>query len=384
MPSVRVAVVDPGPSPTVGELLRLCVDAARDAGVLLLPELPTEPGGQVEELAGAAERSAELREKLVRALHGSGAVVATSLVEFGTAGAGLVAVIVSEGGVEARGFAEGAPPGHDWAEPAEDGAPAVVDLPWGRLAAVAGDAGHEDDLGIDVVDHVAPDVVLLPRPGTRERLPRAQVVVARRGDTRGHEVVEVQLPDDAPSPGDAEDAAGHGRATVLRVVRGDITTLEVEAIVNAANRQLAGGGGVDGAIHAAGGPSILTEGRAHVEAHGPLPTGDAVATTAGDLPARRVVHTVGPVWAEHEPGEADALLASCYRRSLDVAAAEGLRTIAFPNVSTGVFGFPKWRAAGIAADAVRAWVGDHPGAMDEVVFCCFDDENERLLRAVLG
>lgn len=169
-----------------------------------------------------------------------------------------------------------------------------------------------------------------------------------------------------------------GRATPLptdlAVVRGDITAVEVDVVVNAANAELAGGGGVDGAIHRAGGPSIMAACR---EIGGCQP-GDAVATTAGDLPARWVVHTVGPIWTGDDPAGHSATLGSAYRRSLEVAAALGARTVAFPNISTGVYGFPKPLAADIAVDTVREAV--EGSDFTRVLFVCFDDENERLYR----
>ncbi|MDE2867996.1 MAG: O-acetyl-ADP-ribose deacetylase [Chloroflexota bacterium] len=137
--------------------------------------------------------------------------------------------------------------------------------------------------------------------------------------------------------------------TRLTLVQGDITLQQVDAIVNAANAALRGGGGVDGAIHRAGGPDIMAECR-HI---GGCPTGDAVRTTAGRLPANHVVHTVGPVWSGGNAGERD-LLASAYRRSLEVAADHGARTVAFPSISTGVYGYPKELAAETALDAVTA------------------------------
>ena len=157
----------------------------------------------------------------------------------------------------------------------------------------------------------------------------------------------------------------------LVAVQGDITAIAVDAIVNAANSRLAGGGGVDGAIHAAGGPSILEERRRIVAEHGPLPTGRAVATGAGMLPARLVIHTVGPIWGQVGEGEAVELLRSCYRASLDLAVANDCRTISFPAISTGVYGFPKDLAARTAVAAVREWVARSPGAMDRVMFVCF-------------
>lgn len=165
---------------------------------------------------------------------------------------------------------------------------------------------------------------------------------------------------------------------------GDITTFPRDAIVNAANSSLMGGGGVDGAIHRAGGPAILTECRKIRERQGPLPTGRAVATTAGDLPTRYVIHTVGPIWADHAPEAADRLLADCYTSSLDLGAQLGCRTIAFPNISTGVYGYPKSRAAEVAVGAVRAWIADRPTDYDAVTFVCFDRENADLYGALLS
>jgi len=135
--------------------------------------------------------------------------------------------------------------------------------------------------------------------------------------------------------------------TTLRLVQGDITVQEVDAVVNAANSSLMGGGGVDGAIHRAGGPDILAECKQIVARQGRLPTGEAVLTTAGRMPARHVVHTVGPVWHGGSRNE-DALLANAYRNSLTLAAGSGCRTIAFPSISTGIYSFPIQRAARIA------------------------------------
>ncbi len=139
-------------------------------------------------------------------------------------------------------------------------------------------------------------------------------------------------------------------SAVLRLVQGDITTVSADAIVNAANSTLLGGGGVDGAIHRVGGPAILAACR---EIHGGCPTGEAVATTAGELDARFVIHTVGPVWHGGDRDE-DRLLERCYRESMRIADENDLRTIAFPSLSTGAFGFPTERAAPIALRAVAS------------------------------
>lgn len=152
---------------------------------------------------------------------------------------------------------------------------------------------------------------------------------------------------------------------VLRAVHADITTLAVDAVVNAANSSLFGGGGVDGAIHRAAGPELLEACRGL----GGCATGDAKATPGFRLPARFVVHTVGPVWNGGSSGEAE-LLTSCYRRSIAVAAGCGARSIAFPSISTGVYGYPFEAAAGIAVAAVRTTLERFP-SVEEVVFCCF-------------
>ena len=154
---------------------------------------------------------------------------------------------------------------------------------------------------------------------------------------------------------------------VIHIVSGDITMLDVDAIVNAANTSLGGGGGVDGAIHRAAGPDLLTE----CEAIGGCPTGQARITRGYRLPARHVIHTVGPVWRGGASGE-DDLLAACYRNSFALAAGHGLRTIAFPAISTGVYRFPLERAARIAIRETRQVLHAHPDAFARVVFVCFD------------
>ena len=172
--------------------------------------------------------------------------------------------------------------------------------------------------------------------------------------------------------------------TRLEAILADITKVDVDVIVNAANSSLAGGGGVDGAIHRAGGPEILDECRAIVAAEGWLATGDAVLTTAGRLPAQHVIHTVGPIWGTVTEDESVALLASAYENSLQLASDTGARTIAFPNISTGVYRFPRQLAAETAVATVRNWVTDHPGAFEKVVFVCFDNENLTLYRHLLA
>ncbi|MCC6237517.1 MAG: O-acetyl-ADP-ribose deacetylase [Dehalococcoidia bacterium] len=150
-------------------------------------------------------------------------------------------------------------------------------------------------------------------------------------------------------------------------LQADITRLDVDAIVNAANSSLLGGGGVDGAIHRAAGPELLEECRRL----GGCPTGEARATGGHRLPARWVIHTVGPVWHAHQPPEADRLLAACYANSLTLASELGAQTVAFPAISTGIFGFPAPRATGIAVEAVRRHL-ERADVPRQVTFACFD------------
>lgn len=164
----------------------------------------------------------------------------------------------------------------------------------------------------------------------------------------------------------------------LDVIVADITTLSVDAIVNAANETLLGGGGVDGAIHRAAGPELLAQCRLL----GGCATGYAKITLGYRLPARHVIHAVGPIWHGGGRGE-DAALASCYRRSLQLCEANGLTTAAFPAISTGVYGFPAQRAAGIAVRTVIETLPDRPG-IRAVTFCCFSEPSASLHRHELA
>lgn len=165
-------------------------------------------------------------------------------------------------------------------------------------------------------------------------------------------------------------------STKLSLIRGDLTKLDVDAIVNAANSSLLGGGGVDGAIHRAGGPEIAAECHKIRERQGGCPTGEAVITGSGNLPARYVIHTVGPVWQGGNKGESE-LLASCYRNSLRIALDNGICSIAFPNISTGIYGYPKEEACHIALATVADFLNAH-AQLSEVIFVCFDSENFEL------
>jgi O-acetyl-ADP-ribose deacetylase (regulator of RNase III) len=157
----------------------------------------------------------------------------------------------------------------------------------------------------------------------------------------------------------------------LTIVQGDITLQTTDAIVNAANSSLMGGGGVDGAIHRAGGPAILEDCRKIVAKQGRLPTGEAVITTGGNLKARHVIHTVGPVWHGGDRNEPQ-LLASAYRESLKLAAEHGLRSVSFPSISTGVYSYPVDRAAEVALKTVVSFLKEAATSIKEVVFVLFD------------
>ena len=167
----------------------------------------------------------------------------------------------------------------------------------------------------------------------------------------------------------------------IKAIKGDITKISVDAIVNAANSSLMGGGGVDGAIHRAGGPEILEDCKRIVAQRGVCRTGEAVITTAGRLPARYVIHTVGPIWNGGKKNEAQEL-ANCYTNSLRLAVENNCRSVAFPNISTGVYRLPKPEAARIAVAAVYSFAKDNT-SIDQVLFVCFDDENYELVTAAI-
>lgn len=167
----------------------------------------------------------------------------------------------------------------------------------------------------------------------------------------------------------------------IEVIKADITTIEVDAIVNAANSSLLGGGGVDGAIHRKGGKAILDECIKIRERQGGCSTGEAVITTAGNLPAQHVIHTVGPIWNGGKKNE-DQLLQNCYVNSLSLAIDNNCKTVAFPNISTGVYHFPKDRAAKIAVETVQHFKQQE--LLDKVIFVCFDDENYELYKNILS
>ena len=164
---------------------------------------------------------------------------------------------------------------------------------------------------------------------------------------------------------------------MITAIKGDITRVtDVQAIVNAANESLLGGGGVDGAIHRAAGPQLLEE---CITLHG-CPTGEAKITKGYHLPCDYVIHTPGPIWMGGCHGEPD-LLASCYRNSLKVAVENGIRTIAFPSISTGVYGYPVAKAAKVAIGTARHFLVEHPGTLDKIVWVLFDDRTYAVYQA---
>jgi len=168
---------------------------------------------------------------------------------------------------------------------------------------------------------------------------------------------------------------------MLEVILGDITKVKADAIVNAANSSLLGGGGVDGAIHRAGGKAILEACMQIRNEQGGCATGEAVITTGGYLPAQYVIHTVGPVWQGGNKNE-EQLLTNAYTNSLKLATAYDIETIAFPNISTGIYGFPKDKAATIAIRSVKAFLATNP-QIKKVIFVCFDQENYNLYQSAL-
>lgn len=171
----------------------------------------------------------------------------------------------------------------------------------------------------------------------------------------------------------------------MRVVRGDITTIAVDAIVNAADPALLGGHGVDGAIHRAAGPRLLAECKQLMAQRGPAAAGEALITSAGDLPAQYVIHVVAPVWAEWKQwdGQADRQLGDCYRNALALGQRHGVHSISFPNIGTGHFGFPKERAAKLAILATQHAL-ENATSINEVLFVCFDSENADIYEQLLG
>lgn len=167
---------------------------------------------------------------------------------------------------------------------------------------------------------------------------------------------------------------------ILDIIKGDITEIRVDAIVNAANTSLLGGGGVDGAIHRKGGKAILEDCVQIRNKQGGCKVGEAVITTAGNLPSKYVIHTVGPVW-NGDKEEKSKLLVDCYQNSLKLAVENGIKSIAFPNISTGIYHFPKDKAAEVALKAVKDFEGI--SELEKILFVCFDDENYQIYKAIL-
>ncbi|MFP3983604.1 MAG: O-acetyl-ADP-ribose deacetylase [Desulfurivibrionaceae bacterium] len=164
----------------------------------------------------------------------------------------------------------------------------------------------------------------------------------------------------------------------IEITTGDITELEVDAIVNAANTSLLGGGGVDGAIHRKAGPELLAE----CKKIGGCPTGEARITSAHNLPCNYVIHTVGPVWRGGDSGE-EELLASCYRHCFRLASQKGIKSLAFPAISTGAYGFPKDKAAAIAVAEAKRALTDYPG-LEKIFFSCFDTKTRDIYKRILS
>jgi len=168
----------------------------------------------------------------------------------------------------------------------------------------------------------------------------------------------------------------------IEVLQGDITKIEVDGMVNAANSRLAGGGGVDGAIHRAGGPGIMTDLDRIRDRQGGCKTGEAVITSAVQLPAQKVIHAVGPVWSGGTAGENEKL-AGAYRSSLALAAENNLKTVSFPNINTDIYGYPKEKAADVAISAVLE-TGEAGSTVEKVIFVCFDAESYNIYMKKLG
>jgi O-acetyl-ADP-ribose deacetylase (regulator of RNase III) len=167
----------------------------------------------------------------------------------------------------------------------------------------------------------------------------------------------------------------------IELQKGDITKIKADAIVNAANASLMGGGGVDGAIHRAGGKSILEACMEIIQKQGECKTGEAVITTAGNLPATFVIHTVGPIWQLNNSQQAEKL-SNCYKNSLKLAVENNCKTISFPNISTGVYNYPKKEAAEVAIQTVQSFLTENQ-TLEKVIFVCFDDENYEIYQKIL-